>query len=78
MIKFIINAVKVNDLEKLLSEYPDKKTHVMLVIDPLDEESLLIVPLSLDGVTSYLPVSKLTISEWDYEEKNPQIKFTAD
>lgn len=71
-----MNGVKINELPKFLAEAPDKTTHALQVVDPLSE-SPLYIPMSLFGVTSYFPVQKPTIEEWE-DETYPQIGLTAE
>ena len=71
-----MNGVKINELPKFLAETPDKTTHALQVVDPLSE-SPLYIPMSLFGITSYFPVQKPTIEEWE-DKTCPQIELTAE
>ena len=62
-----MNGVKVNELPKFLAEVPDETTHALQVMNPLDE-GLMNIPMSLFGVTSYFPVRKPTIEEWEVKK----------
>ena len=46
-------------------------------LTPLDDDSHLFSPLSLSGVTSYLPVKKPAMEEWENEAAYPHIDLTA-
>ena len=58
-----LNDVKVNDIPRFLTEQPDDHTHA-LVLPKATGDHPLVVPLSLDGVTSYFPTSKPTEDEF--------------
>ena len=71
-----MNGVKVDELPKFLAKTPDETMHAVQVVDPLDE-SPLYIPMSLVGVTSYFPVRKPTVKEWE-DGTCPQIELTAE
>ena len=62
-----LNGIKISEMPEFLAEDPDESTHSLQVVDPLDDSSPLFIPLSLTGVTSYFPVRKPTIAEWENE-----------
>lgn len=59
-----LNDVKVNDVPKFLTEQPTDETHAIVVAgDDLDD--ILLIPLSLEGVTSMFPTRKPTPHEYE-------------
>ena len=63
-----LNDVKIDETPKFLVNDPDEFTHAIAVGDPSDEEDPLIIPLLINGVTSYFPVRVPTVSEWENED----------
>ena len=61
-----VNGVTINECPKFLLDSPDRRSHAIIVTDP-DDNSDLILPLFLKGVTSFLPVQKPSIRDWDYQ-----------
>ena len=60
-----LNDVKVDELPKFLSPTPTDKTHALLMSNPRQGGEDYLIPLSLDGVTSYFPTRKPTIQEYE-------------
>ena len=63
----IMELVIIDELPRLLAEYPDENTHAIIVDDPLNPNEPLIIPSALKGVTSHLPSRKPKTS--DYEDE---------
>ena len=59
-----MHGIKINETPKLLTKDPDPMTHAMVVLDQGDSSKDLIFPLSIMGVTSYLPVFKPSLDDW--------------
>ena len=70
-----MNGVTVNDCPKFLCPAPTLESHAIVATDEHGNE--IILPLLLNGVTSYLPCLSLTQEEWDLQE-HPRITLTAD
>ena len=49
-----IAGFRINELPKYLVDYPDEKSHAIMVDDPLSPNEPLIMPLVFKGFTSYL------------------------
>ena len=60
-----VNDVVVNNVPKFLLMQPTAEDHAIVVLDPDDPTSHLILPLELDGVVSYLPVHQVTCADFD-------------
>jgi len=54
-----------------------KETHAIVVPDPESETGTLSLPFLLKGVTSYLPVRKPTMAEWN-SDLHPIIDLTSE
>ena len=74
----LLNDVTVNEVPLFLSRRPDDTTHVLQVLDPMDNSSSLIISFSLKGIVTYLSIHKPTIAECKNEEKHPHNWFTAE
>ena len=72
-----INDIVVNDCPKFLTKDPTAETHAIVSADPESSTKTLILPLSLQGVTSYLPVHTPTREEWE-SHRYPRIDLTSD
>ena len=57
--------IVVNNVPKFLLMHPTAEDHTTVVHDPDDTTALLILPLELEGVVSYLPVFLVTQAEFD-------------
>ncbi len=53
--QFHINGVSVHDNPKFLLQNPMVNVHVVIILSDMDDSPLLI-PLMIQGVTSYFPV----------------------
>ena len=60
----LINGIEVNETPKFLLRQPTDKSRAIVVYDP-DRETPMVVPLSINGITSYFPYRKLTRSEFE-------------
>ena len=56
--------IKVNETPKFLCQNPDSASHAVVARDPEGSEEDLVFPLTLQGVTSCLPVFKPTMQQW--------------
>ena len=59
-----MSGVEVNETPKFLCKNPTPASHAVVTPDPLDLRKNVIFPLSLQGVTSSLPVFKPTMQQW--------------
>jgi hypothetical protein len=48
------------------------------LLTPFNDDSPLFIPLALSGVTSYFPVRKPTIEEWEDDAAHPHIDLMAE
>ena len=71
-----VNEVVINDCPKFLCKDPTETSHAIVVDDPTKEGESLVLPLMLQGVTSYLPVLTPTEDEWQ-SGLYPQVELTA-
>ncbi len=51
-----LHYFQINEIPKFLVDEADESTHAIVVDDPSGEEDPLIIPLMLNGTTSYFPV----------------------
>ena len=56
--------IKVNETPKFLCQNPDSASHAVVARDPEGSGEDLVFPLTLQGVTSCLPVFKPTMQQW--------------
>ena len=68
------NGLTVNDCPRMYAADPDEETHSIVGRD--EDGSRVILPFLLSGVTSYLPVSDLSATEWDAHEC-PRVHLTS-
>ncbi len=52
--------VWINETQKFLLDDTDKSTHVIIMDDPSAEQDLLVIPLMINGITSYFVVQQPT------------------
>ena len=71
-----MNDVEINETPKFLVKHPTDSSHAIVVDEP-DGIAPLIVPLSINGVTSFFTCRKPTRSEYD-DDGVPRINFTAE
>ncbi len=70
-----VNGVVVNECPKFLCPDASNYSHALIVPGPDDYEADVVLPLSLDGVTSYLPV--YNVEEREYLSGDiPRIELT--
>jgi hypothetical protein len=70
-----MNDVTVNECPKFLCPAPTPESHAIVALDEHGND--IVLPLMLNGVTSYLPCLSLTQDEWDLAN-HPRIVLTAD
>ena len=70
-----LNDVKISEVPKFLVNDPDEFTHAIAVDDPSGDQDPLIIPLQINGVTSYFPVRTPTTSEWE-DDEIPRVDMT--
>jgi hypothetical protein len=63
-----VNDVTLNDLPKFLAANPTDQTHALTMTDPNNPLQLVILPLTLRGVTSLLNVRTVTIDEFNSQD----------
>ncbi len=71
-----LNGVSVNDMPKFLVKNPMVNDHTVIILSNTDDSSLLI-PLMLHGITSYFPVRAVTLSEYK-SDVIPKFHLTAE
>ncbi len=57
-----LNSVFINDMPKFLLKNPTANENVVIIPSDINDNPLLI-PLTLQGVTSYFPVQAATLSK---------------
>jgi hypothetical protein len=72
-----VNDVTVNDLPKFLAANPTDHTHALTITDPNNLLQLVILPLTLRGVTSLLNVRTVTINEFNSQDY-PRLHLTSE
>ena len=55
-----VNDVTINEIPKFLASNPTNETHSIIVTDSDDPEQLMILPLTICGVTTYFPTRHIT------------------
>ena len=70
-------GVIINEIPKFLAEDPYKKTHSIIVDDPLNPNEPLVILLALKWVTIYFPSRKLRVIEYE-DETIPHINITRE
>ena len=65
-----MNDVKVFDCPKFLTDNPDALSHSIVIPSLEGDNSNVVVPLSLSGVTSYFNTRKPTLHEYETAESN--------
>jgi hypothetical protein len=69
-----LNDVLVSDIPKFLTEQPSEHTHSLRVRE-MDTRETYLIPLSIQGVTSYLPTRKPSAAEYE-SETNQKFELT--
>ena len=59
-----VNDVVMNDCPKFLDPNLTEFSHLLIAPNPLDQDDPLVIPLSLDGVSSVFPVRAPTREEF--------------
>ena len=72
-----LNDVGVNEVPKFLTKDPTDETHVIVLPPTNAGEEKYLIPLSLDGVTSYFPTRKPTRDEYENAERCYQLTYGA-
>ena len=72
-----LNGVQINEVPKFLAEIPSETTHAIELVDPFYATQPLIIPLKLNGATSYFDVYSPSIAEYE-DEDIPKIYLTAE
>jgi hypothetical protein len=75
--QFRVNEVTVNNLPKFLMANPTDQTHALTLNDPNNPLQLVILPLTLRGVTSLLNVRTATINEFNSQDYS-QLHLTSE
>ena len=60
-----VNGVMINEVPKFLAPIPSEIMHAIQIENPFDATHLIIIPLKLNGVTSYFKVRKPTQEEYE-------------
>ena len=60
-----VNDANVNKIPKFLASNPTNETHSIIVTYTDDPEKLVILPLAIRGVNTYLPNRPITKEEWE-------------
>ena len=68
VIQWRLNNVKIFDYPEFLIENPTSLHHI-IVQTPTDCGETLVIPLSLKGITSYLPTRKSNLQEYKLADK---------
>ncbi len=63
-----VNDVTINNLQKFLVANPTDQTHTLTISDPNNPLQLVILPLTLRGVTLLLNVRAVTIDEFNSQD----------
>ena len=76
-LQYCLNDVHINEVSKFLAESPSMTSHAIQLKDPFDTAHLLITPLQLSSVTSYLDVYSSSVAEYENQEIS-KIHLTAE
>ncbi len=60
-----------DNTNKFLTSDPTDHTHALTIIDPHQPAQMVILPLTLQGVTSLLNVMGITLDEWNSDAFKP-------
>ena len=72
-----VNGIEINDVPRHLMRKPTNESHSIVVPDPFSkDDSSVVLPMYLDGVTSYLPVYMPTKEEYESGDY-PEIEMTS-
>ena len=70
-----MNDVMVNDVPKFMTKDATEKTHAIVFGAGSGTGDELIIPLSLQGVTSYFPCRKVTAQEYENAEERYELTY---
>ena len=77
LIQCYVNGVLINEVPKFLTPIPSDTMHTIQIENPFDATHPIIIPLKVNGVTSYFELRKLTPEE--YKKQNiPKIELMAE
>ena len=71
------NDITINDIPKFLIKTPTPDSHSIVAHDVDNPLTSLVLPLYIHGVTSWLPVSKPSLKDWN-SKKYHIIELTAE
>ena len=72
-----VNDIIINNVSKFLVNTPTQDSHSIVAQDIKKPSTPLVLPLYIHGVTSWLPVSKPSLEDWNYM-KYQTIELTAE
>ena len=73
-----MNGVEINENPRLLEKNKTPNSHAIVIDDPDPTiNATVTLPLSLSGVTSYLPVYQPSLEDW-YSGKYPRYELTSE
>ena len=72
-----VNDITINNVPKFLMKTPTPDSHSIVAHEINNPLTLLVLPLYIHGVTSWLPVSKPHLEDWNYM-KYQTIELTAE
>ena len=72
-----VNDITINDVPKFLMKTPTPDSHSIVAHDINNPLTPLVMPFYIDGVTSWLPVSRPSPEDWNYMMYQT-IEFTAE
>ena len=73
-----MNGVEINETPCFLEKKKTPNSHAIFIDDPNPiSNATVTLPLSLSGVTSYLPVHKTSLKDW-YSGKYPRYELTSE
>ena len=71
-----LNGVQISEVLKFLAENLSETTHAIELVGPVNTAHPLIIPIQLNGVTSYFDVFSPSVAEYENDDV-PKIHFTA-
>ena len=71
------NDIIINNVRKFLMKTPTPESHSIVAHDINNPLTQIVLPLYIHGVTSWLPVSKPSLDDWNYM-KYQTIELTAE
>ena len=73
-----MNGVEINETPRFLEKNKTPNSHAIVIDDPDPTSNTTVtLPLSLSGVSSYLPVHHSSLEDWD-SGKYPQYELTSE